>query len=298
MGNFLCAVVLLAGVVAAQDFTDLRFDRIANTLRYAEAPVWSPDGSLLYADVPSNTIWQWKGGSKPIVYATQSNGAGGMAYDAQGRLYVCEWHGRRVVRVDKKGRREVLAEKWEGKRLNSPNDIAIRKDGNLWFTDPAFGSGVDARELDFYGVFHLNPKGELGLVAKWKTRPNGIAVSPAGHILYVTNADERKLYAFDLDRNGAATNPRVVIADIQGVPGGVRLDEKGNLYIAARHLLIYTPAGKLLRKVELPEAASNCAFGESDLESLFVTAKSEVYRIRVPVKGALLYPPVPQQPAN
>ena len=202
------AALLFAGFVAvqvlvpAQDFADLRFDKVANLLRYAEAPVWSPEGTLLYADVPSNTIWQWKGGSKPSVYATDSNGAGGMAYDAQGRLYLCEWHGRRVVRVDKKGRREVVADKWEGKRLNSPNDIAIRKDGNMWFTDPAFGSAVDARELDFYGVFHLTPKGELDVVAKWKTRPNGIAVAPAGHVLYVTNSDERKLYAFDLDKNG------------------------------------------------------------------------------------------------
>lgn len=297
MGIFFSAVFLLAGVAAAQDFSDLRFDRIANTLRYAEAPVWAPDGSLLYADVPSNTIWQWRGGAKPAVYATDSNGAGGLAFDAQGRLYVCEWHNRLVVRVDKKGKREILADKWEGKRLNSPNDIAIRKDGNVWFTDPAFGSGVDARELDFYGVYHITPKGELSVAAKWKTRPNGVAVSPAGHILYVTNADERKLYAFDLDHNGAATNQRVVVSGIEGVPGGVRVDEKGNLYIAARHLLIYTPDGKLIRRVQLPAAASNCAFGESDLESLFVTAKSEVYRIRVPVKGVLLYPPVPQ-PAN
>jgi gluconolactonase len=142
-------------------------------------------------------------------------------------------------------------------------------------------------------VFHINPKGELDAAVKWKTRPNGIAVAPGGHILYVTNSDERKLYAFDIDRGGALSNQRVAIQDIEGVPGGVRLDEKGNLYIAARHVLIYSPAGKLIRKIELPAPASNCAFGEADLESLFVTARSEVYRVRVPVKGALLYPAMP-----
>ena len=105
------------------------------------------------------------------------------------------------------------------------------------------------------------------------------------------------MYAFDIDGKGVAVNQRVIISDIEGVPGGVRVDEKGNLYIAARHLLIYTSAGKLIRKVELPEAASNCAFGEGDLESLFVTARSQVFRIRVPVKGVLLYPPYPA-PAN
>jgi gluconolactonase len=142
-------------------------------------------------------------------------------------------------------------------------------------------------------VFHINPKGELDLAAKWKTRPNGIAVAPAGHILYVANADERKIYAFDIDKNGGLTNQRAVVEKIEGVPGGIRLDEKGNLYIAARNLVIYSPAGALIRKIELAAPASNCAFGEGDLQSLFVTSRGEVFRIRVPFKGALLYPPMP-----
>ena len=293
-----CALLLLpfCPILLAQDFEELRIDRIAVGHRYTEGPVWSPEGNLLFTDVPENMIWLWKPGQRPAVLERDSNGAGALAYDAQGRLYICEWHGRKVVRLDKKGKREVLAERFEGKRLNSPNDLAIRRDGHVWFTDPAFGAASDTRELDFYGVFHISPKGELDVAAKWRTRPNGIAVSPNGHILYVTNADERKLYAFDIDKNGAASNQRVVISDLEGVPGGLRADEKGNLYIAARHLLIYTSAGKLIRRVELPEPASNCTFGEADLESLFVTSRGQVYRVRVPVKGVLLYPPVP--PSN
>ena len=284
-------------VLPAQDFDELRIDRVALGHRFTEGPVWSPEGKLLFADVPDNSIWQWTPGGKPVLLEKNSGGAGGLAYDVQGRLYVCEWRGRRLIRIDKKARREVLAERFEGRRLNSPNDLAIRRDGHLWFTDPAFGAASDTRELDFYGVFHISPKGELELAAKWKTRPNGIAVSPNGRTLYVTNSDERKLYAFDLDGKGAATNERVLLSGLEGVPGGVRTDEKGNLYIASRHLLIYTPVGKLLRRIELPEAASNCAFGEGDLESLFVTARSQVFRIRVPVKGALIYPPIPP-PSN
>ena len=293
--HFLWILATFASLAAvhAQDWDELRIDRIAIGHRFTEGPVWSPEGKLLFADVPDNTIWQWKPGEKPVLLEKDSNGAGGLAFDVQGRIYVCEWHGRRIVRIDKKARREVLAERFEGKRLNSPNDLAIRKDGHIWFTDPAFGAASDTRELDFYGVFHITPKGELEAVARWKTRPNGIAVSPNGRTLYVTNSDERKLYAFDIDGKGAATNERVVLSNLEGVPGGVRLDEKGNLYIAARHLYIYTAAGKLLRRIELPEPASNCAFGEGDLESLFVTTRSQVFRIRVPVKGALLYPPYP-----
>ena len=295
--RFLWSIAVFALLCPGQDFEELRIDRIAVGHRFTEAPVWSPEGKLLFTDVAQNTVWQWKPGEKPALVEKDSNGAGGLAYDAQGRLYVCEWHGRRVVRIDKKAHREVLADRWEGKRLNSPNDLAIRRDGHVWFSDPAFGAASDERELDFYGVFHITPKGELEVAAKWKTRPNGIALSANGRLLYVSNSDERKLYAFDIGRNGEATNQRVVISDIEGVPGGVRVDEKGNLYLAARHLLIYTAAGKLIRRVELPEAASNCAFGEGDLESLFVTARSQVFRIRVPVKGVLLYPPYPA-PAN
>lgn len=296
--RFLWIIPVLAQFAGAQDFEELRIDRIAVGHRFTEAPVWSPEGRLLFADVPQNTIWEWRPGQKPVLAEKDSGGAGGLAYDVQGRLYICEWHGRRLVRVDKKGHREVLAEKWDGKRLNGPNDLAIRKDGHVWFTDPAFGAASDTRELDFYGIFHVSPKGEVDLAAKWRTRPNGIALSANGHTLYVTNSDERKLYAFDIERTGGLTNQRAVISDIEGVPGGVRLDEKGNLYIAARHLLIYSGAGKLIRRVELPEPASNCAFGEGDLESLFVTARGQVFRIRVPVKGLLLYPPYPPSPSN
>lgn len=283
-----------AAAAAAQDFDELTIERVAMGHRFLEAPIWSPEGRLLFADVPENLVLQWKPGEKPAVIARDTNGAGGLGYDAQGRLYLCEWHSRRVVRVDKKGKRETLAEKWEGKRLNSPNDLVIRRDGHVWFTDPAFGSAVEERDLDFYGIYHLTPKGDLELAAKWTTRPNGIALSPNGRLLYVSNSDERTLYVFDVDhKTNALTNPRVLIRDIPGVPGGVRTDEKGNLYIAARHVLIYSPEAKLLRRVEMSEPVSNLTFGEADLSSLFVTTRTQLYRIRVPIKGHLIYPPVP-----
>ena len=280
-------------LLLSQDFSEVSIDRIAQNLRFAEAPVWSPEGKLLYADIPNNQIWQWRPGDKPVLMATETNGAGGLAFDTQGRLYVCERKTRQVVRIDKKGKREILAAQWDGHKLNGPNDIAIRHDGHAWFTDPAFGSSVDKRELDFYGVYHVSPKGELDVVVKWKTRPNGIVVSNNGRKVYVTNSDERKVYEFDIERNGGLANPRVVLSHIEGVPGGIRLDEKGNIYVAARGVMIYSPDGKLLRKIEFPEAVSNLAFGETDLQSLFVTSHNQVMRVRLPVKGTLIYPPSP-----
>ncbi len=280
---------LLAAVAAAQDFSNLRIERVAAGNRFTEGPVWSREGFLLFSDVPRDLILQWTPGKGVTNFREQSNGANGNAYDAQGRLYTCESRTRRVVRTDRKGRVEVLAERYQGKRLNAPNDIVVRRDGHVYFTDPAFGSQADTRELDFYGVYHITPKGELELIARPQGRPNGIALSADGKTLYVANSDERNVRAYDLDRQGRASNERVVVSGIEGVPDGIKVDEKGNLYVAARTLAVYSPEGKLLTSIELPETPSNCAFGDPDFGALYVTARTSVYRIRLDVKGAVSY---------
>jgi gluconolactonase len=274
---------------AAQDFDDIRIDKVATGYVFAEGPAWSREGYLVFSDVPSNKLLELKPGQKATMLRENSNGAMGNAFDAQGRLYSCETHSRRVTRTDKNGKVQVVAEKYEGKRLNAPNDIAIRKDGHVYFTDPAFGSQQDKRELDFYGVYHVSPRGELELVSKPQGRPNGIAISPNGRTLYVTNSDERNVRAYDLDRNGAASNERVLIAKIDGIPDGVRVDEKGNLYVAANKIDAFTPEGKPLGSIALAEQPSNCAFGDEDLESLYITARTSVYRVRLNVKGSVQY---------
>lgn len=279
----IAVVVLLAcGVLAAQDFSEVEIVKIAGNYRFTEGPAWSDEGFLLFSDVPGSKIHKFTPGKGVVVFREESNRANGNAFDSRGRLYTCEAATRRVVRTDKNGKVEVLAEKFEGKRLNEPNDIVVRKDGHVWFTDPAFGSGEKTRELDFYGVFHLSPKGELEAVARLKTRPNGIALAPSGKVLYVDNSDERNVRAYDVDRNGKASNERVLIAGIEGPPDGMKVDEKGNLYVAAKDIVVYTPEGKQLAKIEIPEAASNCAFGDEDLRSLYVTARTSVYRVRLP----------------
>ncbi len=144
-----------------------------------------------------------------------------------------------MTRTDKKGDIEVLADKWEGKRLNAPNDIVVSKNGHVYFTDPAFGSQADTRELDFYGVYHIAPKGELRLIAKPAGRPNGIALSPNGRILYVDQFRRAQMRAYNVDRNGEASGERVIVSDIEGVPDGIRTDEKGNLYVAAKGIAVY-----------------------------------------------------------
>jgi gluconolactonase len=231
-------------------------------------------------------------GGTDVVFAERAGGAMGNAYDTDGRLYSCEFRQRRVTRTLKNGRVEVLAERFEGKRFNAPNDIVVRRDGQVYFTDPAFGSQQDTRELDFYGVYHVTPKGELDVVAKWKTRPNGIALSPNGRTLYVSDSDQRSVRAYDLDGKGAASKERIVVDKIDGVPDGLRTDEKGNLYVAANEVYVYdlsnNPA-KLLGEIPLAETPSNLAFGDADMETLYITARTSVYRVRLGVKGALPY---------
>ena len=144
-----------------------------------------------------------------------------------------------------------------------------------------------SREMDFQGVYHMSPKGELSLIAKPKGRPNGVTLSPNGRILYVANSDERKVYAYDLDGRGKASNERVFLAGLDGVPDGLRTDEKGNVYVAANHVYIFSPQGKALHTIHMGEKPSNMAFGDADHLTLYITAKTSVYRARMKIKGAV-----------
>ncbi|HTB19239.1 MAG TPA: SMP-30/gluconolactonase/LRE family protein [Bryobacteraceae bacterium] len=283
--RLLFPILLLAWIAPAQDFADIRLDKVAAGYAFTEGPAWSPMGFLVFSDVPTNKLMQFTAGMPASVFRENSNGATGNHFDAQGRLYSCESHSRRVTRTDKKGKIEVLAERWQGKRLNAPNDLAIRKEGDVYFTDPAFGNQQDTRELDFFGVYHISRKGELEVVAKPKGRPNGIALAPDGRILYVGNSDERNVRAYDLDKSGAASNERTLIAGIEGVPDGICVDEKGNLYVAANRIQVYSAEGKPLGTVQTEETPSNCTFGDPDLGSLYITARTSVYRARLDVKG-------------
>ncbi len=194
------AVFVLCLLACAQEPQPIQIEKVVTKLTFTEGPAWSHEGFLYFTDIPTDRILKFTPGKGLETFRENSNGANGIAIDTQGRIYVCEGHARRVTRTDRKGKIEVVAERYEGKRLNSPNDVAIRKDFNIYFTDPAFGSSNDKRELDFYGVYRITPKGVLEVVAKPKGRPNGIALSPAGHVLYVSNSDERNIRAYDLDR--------------------------------------------------------------------------------------------------
>jgi gluconolactonase len=292
-------LVLFLLPLAAQDPPGLQVEKVAHGYRFTQGPAWSHDGYLLFSDIPGGKILKHVPDGATEVYREASNGAAGNAFDAQGRLYTCETHARRVTRTDKKGRIEVLADKWDGKRLNAPNGIVVGKSGHVYFTDPAFGNQQDMRELDFYGVYHIAPNGQLTVIAKPAGRPNGIALSPNGRTLYVANSDERNIRAYDVDHEGAVSNERVAVSKIDGIPDGIRTGEKGNLYVAAKGIAVYNPAGQLLTTIPVAEKPSNCAFGDSDLQTLYITARTSVYRVRLVGQAlGLRRPPRPPLLAN
>jgi gluconolactonase len=280
-------LLLMASGLAAQDFSHLQVEPVAEGFPGGEGPVWSRGGFLIFSDYSKDRLYKYVPGGTPQIYREESHGANGNTMDRQGRLYSCEYKARRVTRSERNGRIEVLVDKFEGKRFNAPNDIVVRRDGQVYFTDPLF-TPLEQRELDFYGVFHVTTKGKIEAIARMKTRPNGVALSPDGRILYVANTDEKNIRAYALDREGNASGERIAIADLPAGPDGIRTDVKGNLYVAARGVVVYSPDGSVLGKIAPPVNPRNLSFGDKDLRTLYMVGNS-IFRVRLDVAGSVQY---------
>ena len=293
----LCAVLLVplaAGGAPAAVRWPAKAELVADGLKFTEGPAWSPDGFLLFSDIPANRIYRWDPGRKPDVFRDPSNNSNGLAFDAKGRLLACEHGARRVTRTERDGIVKTLADRFEGKRLNSPNDLALHSSGAIYFTDPPYGLAGRKPELGFQGVFRIAPDGKLALLAKDMERPNGIALSPDERRLYVDDSQKKIVRAFDVARDGSIANPRVLIdLGAYGTRGvdGMKVDAKGNLYVTGTDgVYVVSPKGEFLAKITCPGQCTNCCFGGADRKTLFVTGRQRhgggsLYRVQVPIAG-------------
>jgi gluconolactonase len=269
-------------------------ERLATGFAFTEGPVWHPDGFLLFSDIPANRTYRWAPGGEATVWREPSGNANGLTLDREGRLLACEHGNRRVSRVAAGGEATALAERYEGKRLNSPNDLVVARDGAVYFTDPPYGIEPDRREQPCNGVYRLAPDGALALVADDFERPNGLAFSPDGATLYIDDSGRRHVRAFDVRPDGSLANSRV-LADMDhpqpGSPDGMKVDQEGHLYVAgATGVWVFEPDGTHLGTIVTPERPANCAWGDADRRTLYITARTSLYRVRAMVPGCPVVP--------
>ena len=274
-------LLLMASLACAQErASEWQLEKVASGFRYVAGLAWSRDGHLYIADGPAGRLHRYTPGHGTGLVKSDLKGPAGLALDERGRLLICESGARRLIRLREDNTPETLASAFEGRKLNSPAKVIVRKDGVMFFSDPAFGSANDSRELPFYGIFRLNPRGGVSVLARWDKRPNGLALSPDGKLLYAASSDERAVRVFDLDHQGNASGERVLISRLDGVPNGLCTDEQGRLYVAARHVLIFTPDGRPAGWIEMPEKPASLVFGAADRQTLYVGARTSVYRAR------------------
>ena len=286
---------------------DAPVERVAGGLTFTEGPIWR-GGALLFSDIPNNRIARWRRlpeGPELTTFATgHSNG---LTLDRQGRVLAAEHGGRRVSRVADDGTRTVLAEKFDGKRLNSPNDIVVKSDGSIYFTDPPYAvrigmpgivrpegwwrQPIPGKELSFHGVYRLKPDGAPELLVDDFALPNGLAFSPDESVLYIDDSAHMHIRAFDVRADGRITNGRILLdmaSSDPGVPDGMKVDVQGNVFCTGPGgAWVCRPDGALLGRIVLPELPANLAWGE-DGSVLFLTARTSVYRLQTRTRGALI----------
>jgi gluconolactonase len=281
-------------------------ERLATGCRWAEGPVYFGDGRfLLWSDIPNNRILKWEEETEAVsIFRKPSTFANGNTRDRQGRLVTCEHGGRRVTRTEYDGSITVLMDSFEGKRLNSPNDVVVKSDGAIWFTDPVFGilgdyEGYKSDSEIEPNVYRLDPEsGKATIVAEGVLGPNGLCFSPDEARLYVVESrgvPNRKILAYDLTDGGRKlTNKRVLIDAGPGTPDGMRCDVDGNLWCGwgmgsaqLDGVMIFSPAGKPIGRITLPERSANVCFGGLKRNRLFMAASQSVYALYVNTQGAL-----------
>ncbi|MCX6656527.1 MAG: SMP-30/gluconolactonase/LRE family protein [Candidatus Bathyarchaeota archaeon] len=267
-------------------------ERLATRYQFLEGPVWSSAGGfLLFSDIPENRIYKWVPDGFVTVFREPSGNSNGLTFDKRGNLIICEHGTRRLSMLEKNGFYRVLADRYRDKRLNSPNDVVVKSDGKIYFTDPPYGIKQNEQELTFQGVYSLDVEQEkLTLLSDDFDRPNGLAFSPDEKVLYIADSSKRRhVRAFEVESDGNLSRGSVfaeIRSELPGNPDGMKVDLEGNLYVAtAGGIWVFSAQGKHLGVINTPETPANLAWGARDWRSLFITAGTSLYRVKMKAKG-------------
>jgi gluconolactonase len=272
--------VVVAFSLGAGSLVSGQIEVVAEGHQFTEGPVWTTDGELIFSDIPADTVYR---ADKSIVFRPSGN-SNGLTLDGDGRVIRCEHANRRVVRVEKDGSITILADAYDGRKLNSPNDAIWRSDGTVFFTDPPYGLGDRPSEQPVNGVYAIEPAGRVRRIAEDFERPNGIALSPDGNRLYVADSQRGHIRAFSLDEKGNASGGEELCKVPS--PDGIRVDTEGRIWATSlRGVVVFTASGTELETIAFPQIPANCAFGGRDGKTLFATARTGVYSVQTGATG-------------
>ena len=273
-------------------------EQVATGFIFTEGPVWDPrTGSLIFSDMPGDIMRRWSAAGGVETFRQPCNKANGNTWDLQGRLLTCE-HGSRITRTEEDGSITVLATHYDGKEINSPNDLTVKSDGSIYFTDPTYGrmEGFGfprEQDMDVQGVYRISPSGETSQLADDFLQPNGVAFSLGESRLFVNDTDRGHVRVFNVQTDGSVTGGDVwaeVTGEGDGVPDGLKVDSEGNLYTTGPGgIHVFAPDATDLGVIGIPEHIANFAWGDDDLRTLYVTASTSLYRLRVTVPGRKLF---------
>ncbi len=269
-----------------------KIQQLATGFIFTEGPIWiEPEQCLLFSDIPDNKIWKLAIDGSLSIFREPSGNSNGLTLDREGRLIACEHSNRRVMRTEKDGSITIMADTYNNLRLNSPNDVVVKSDGGIYFTDPPYGIQIEQQEQLVQGVYRISPEGkEIILVSDTFERPNGLAYSPDEKKLYIDNSEkDRYIRVFDVNEDGTLNNGTIFCdmdIDIPGLPDGMKLDQAGNLYCTGRGgVWAIVTLGNHLGTIVTPEPPANCAWGDDDWKGLYITAQTSLYKIRTNIPG-------------